>query len=237
MNRLGLLHPSTLTGRHMSDTRAIFDAFCRHNSASYGHIFTTNLPSTGALTGPWAVLLHTPMLGRAYLDLSLALEKLGPLSARSRSISALTIFAHERVPYGLYAERLLGLSEGLSEKDIEILFAGKLPYGFNDADRAIYFVSKELSHCAGPLSQQTWDWTLAILGKDMLVALIHYAAFLRYTATFMRGFGVQLPAEGDRVEVQRQRTPSQHFADWDSQVVGCPQYCILFLDFLKLILI
>ncbi|KAI7214215.1 hypothetical protein KC333_g6135 [Hortaea werneckii] len=211
MNRLGLLHPSTLTGRHMNETRALFDAFCRHNAAAYGHIFTTNLPSTGALTGPWAVLLHTPVLGRAYLDLSLAFAKLGTLSARSKSISALTTFAHERVPYGLYAERLLGLSEGLSEKDIEILFAGKLPYGFNDADRAIYFVSKELSHCAGPLSQQTWDWTLAILGKDTLVALIHYAAFLRYTATFMRGFEVQLPAEGDRVEVHRQRTPSQHF--------------------------
>ena len=196
----------------MSETRSIFEAFCRHNAATYGHIFTTRLPSTGALAGPWAVLLHSPMLGRAYLDLSQALEKLGPLSARSRSISALTIFARERVPYGLYAERLLGLSEGLSEKDIEILFAGQLPYGFNDADRAVYFVSRELGHCVGTLSQQTWDWALVTLGKDTLVALIHYAAFLRYTATFMRGFEVQLPAEGDRVEVHRQRTPSQQFA-------------------------
>ncbi|KAI7188413.1 hypothetical protein KC363_g5467 [Hortaea werneckii] len=212
MNRLGLLHPSTLTGRHMSETRAIFDAVCRHNAASYGRIFTTRLPSTGALAGPWAVLLHTPMLGRAFQNLSLALEKLGPLSARSKSISALTIFARERVPYGLYAERLLGLSEGLSEKDIEGLFTGQLPYGFNDADRAVYFVSRELSHCVGPLSQQTWDWALATLGKETLVALIHYAAFLRYTATIMRGFEVQLPAEGDRVEAHGQRTPSLQFA-------------------------
>ncbi|KAI7260771.1 hypothetical protein KC345_g9982 [Hortaea werneckii] len=212
MNRLGLLHPSTLSGRHMSETRAVYDAFCRHNAASYGHTFTTRLPSTGALAGPWAVLLHTPVLGRAYLDLSLALEKLGALSARSKSISALTIFARERVPYGLYAERLLGLSEGLSEKEIEVLFAGQLPYGFNDADRAVYFVSRELGHCVGPLSQQTWERSLSTLGKDTLVALIHYAAFLRYTATFMRGFEVQLPAEGDRVEVHRQRAPSQQLA-------------------------
>ncbi|GAB1742795.1 hypothetical protein NU219Hw_g8505t1 [Hortaea werneckii] len=150
------------------------------------------------------------MLGRAYLDLSLALEKLGPLNTRAKSISALTIFAHERVSYGLYAQRLLGLDEGISEEDIEVLFAGQLPHGFNDADRAVYCVSRELGRCVGPLSQQTWDWALVHLSKDTLVAVIHYAAFLRYTATCMRGFEVQLPAEGDRVEIHRQRTPSQH---------------------------
>lgn len=202
MNRLGLMHPSTLGGRHMAETRALYEAFVRDNTLNYDAYFTSRLHHTGALVGPFGILLHSPPIGRAFLDLSTALRGLSGLKPKTREVVVLTVCLQEQAHYELYAHKQIARQQSIVESEIGTLMLGQCPATFSREEKAAYGVARELCTSTGPLSQWAWETAIIELGKDGALAVVQYVGYYRYVTTIERGFDAQVPAEGDRVENQ-----------------------------------
>jgi len=194
------MHPSSLGGRHMAETRALYQAFSRDNATSFDEYFTTKLPSTGALIGPFGLMLHTPSMGRAVLDVGKALRQLPGLKPKTAEIAVLTVCAQEQAHYELYARRRMASALGISSDEIDALVSGQCPVTLNGEERAAFHVARELCASFGSLSQWAWETAIIELGREGALALVHYIGYYRYLATIERGFDAQVPAEGDRVE-------------------------------------
>lgn len=184
----------------MAETRALYDNISRDNAAEYDTYFTTKLLSTKALIGPWGIFLHTPPLGRALLDLTTALRELPELKAKTREIAILTVCVHERAFYEVYAHSRVALLLGLTDSELNMLVYGLCPETLTSEEASACGVARELCTTPGPLAQSTWTTAVTELGRDGALALVQYVAYYRYLATIERGFDVQVPAEGDRVE-------------------------------------
>lgn len=205
MNRLGLLHPSTLTAKHASESLNLYTALYRQASQIVPDppIITYALPSSGALVGPYGILLHTPTLGRPALELIQATHSLPGLTPRHREIVALVVAVNERAAFHIYSHSGLALQAGLSQNEIDSLHAGLYSKSFTEADRVVFAIARELCVSSGPLSERAWAEALNVLGQDGALAVVHCTAINRYLTTILRGFDAQVPAPGERVENTR----------------------------------
>ena len=66
----------------------------------------------GAFLGPFAPFLHTPTVGRAQLEVVLALAKIPGLSKKARETSILVTGTKYQAAYELYAHRRNAVAEG-----------------------------------------------------------------------------------------------------------------------------
>lgn len=203
MNRLGLLNPLTLSRRHMTDTRDLYDKFSEYTDAHAGQTYTAKLPSTDALVGPFGIFLYTPALGRAYLDLTLALDELTSLTPREREVAIIIVGICEHSEYQLYAHERVAAQSGLTDAEVQALRAGAFPPTCNEKERVAYGIARELSNSSGPLSADAWQAAQRYLGLDATIALVHIIAYHRYVATILRAFDAQVPVESERVETVR----------------------------------
>lgn len=205
MNRIGLMHPSTLTGKHNQETAALYQAFSDYADRRLcANTITYRLPSTGALVGPFGILLHTPHIGRAFMEISQALEELPGLTCRTREIIALVVGVNERSAFHIYSHGRLAMEKGLSQNELDALLAGLYSNSFTQEDKAAYMVARELCVSSGPLSDRVWNEAVTVLGRDGALAAVQYTAMNRFVATLLRGFDAQVPAPGERVENQGQ---------------------------------
>lgn len=206
MNRLGLLHPSTLTTKNSPETLSLYFALTKHLVQTVNHApVTYTLPSSGALIGSYGIFLHTPAIGHAILSLYqaiLALPKANStLTPRTKAIISLVISANERSQYSTYFHSTLSLHAGtLTQNEVTSLQAGLCSSMFNRIDRLVFGMTRELCVQSGALPEKIWNEALCILGRDGAIAIVHFVAFQRYLSTIERAFDAQVPAEGERVE-------------------------------------
>ncbi|EME43812.1 hypothetical protein DOTSEDRAFT_151337 [Dothistroma septosporum NZE10] len=201
MNRLGLMHPSTLTSKHNTERSALYHALSSHATHTFNTIpLTWKLPSTSALVGTYGILLHTPHIGRAYLDFRSALASLPGLTPRLQSILTLVVAAYENCAYQIYTATRFGTANGLTRNELDSLRAGLYAQSFGEEDKAAYRVARELCAGAGPLSERVWDESVQVLGREGVLKAVHVVGFERYVAAILRGFDAQVPAPGERVE-------------------------------------
>lgn len=206
MNRLGLLHPSTLTTKNSPETLSLYFAFSKHLSQITNHApVTYSLPSSGALIGPYGILLHDPAIGHAILSLYQAIlaspKASSTLTPRTKAIISLVISANERSQYMTYFHSTLSLhASTLTMNEVHSLRAGLCASTFNRVDRSVFGMTRELCVESGVLPDNIWNEAIGILGKDGATAIVHFVAFQRYLSTIERAFDAQVPAEGERVE-------------------------------------
>ena len=229
MNRLGLIHPDTMSGRANTQARGLYQLLSNFTSSIYGPACTTKLPVTGALVGSAGVLMHSPKVsvpisgpfdgadslfenvtnrmlrfeqfGRAFVYFARAFDSLPALSDRVRAIVSLTVAVHEDAEFEVYARKRIATFHGLlTDSEIERVVDGNCPESFQNAARVAHEVAKELSISRGPLSQPLWDDAVDQLGTDGALSLVHHVGFHKYLATVLNGFDAQVPAESERVE-------------------------------------
>ena len=201
MNRLGLIHPDTMTGRPNSEVRALYRLLAESTSSTFGTACTTKLPVTGALIGSPGILLHSPELGRGFLRFAAALEGLPGLTDRSKVVVILTVVIHEDARYETYAHQRLALARGLLTVDeMEDLLASRCPETFGDVDEVAFTTARELCLAHGPLSLQAWTAAIDRLGRDGALKLVQLVGFYRYIAAISNGLDAQVPVESERIE-------------------------------------
>ncbi|KAK4628816.1 hypothetical protein CLAFUW4_08223 [Fulvia fulva] len=195
------MHPSTLTGKHNAERSALYHALSDHATNSFdSSTITWKLPSTDALVGTYGILLHTPHIGRAYLDFCSALSALPGLTPRTREIISLVVAAYDNCAFQIYVHGRLAQAQGLTRNELDSLRAGLYAQSFSEEDKAAYRVARELCAGSGPLPERVWRESVGVLGREGVLAAVHLTAFERYVATILRGFDAQVPAPGERVE-------------------------------------
>lgn len=174
-----------------SETRELYERFTTGPRADPKAAFSL-VDATGRLTGPPAVWLHNPELGRALEALGKSIRFAATLEPRAREIVILMIGHHHRSPFEVYAHERAGLAAGLTQADLEALAAGEAPT-LNNAQERIVFDTTRRILATGTLSDDEYAQAEAALSTARLIELVTMIGFYTMVAIQLSVFGIHPP--------------------------------------------
>lgn len=152
--------------------------------------YTAMLPD-GRLLGPFNVMLRAPRIARPLLEWAQAIAGSG-LAADVREAVILTVAAHWRADYALYAHTAGAVRAGVPEAAIGALRAGGTPHGLRDEADIAHRVTAALvrdHRVPGDL----YDEAVAVFGTESLVALVNLVGQYLNTSALLALFEVPVP--------------------------------------------
>ncbi|MFG2792811.1 carboxymuconolactone decarboxylase family protein [Streptomyces sp. NPDC048419] len=153
--------------------------------------YTAALPD-GRFIGPFNALLRTPHIARPLLEWAQALTRAG-IPADVREVVILTVAAHWRAEYALYAHTAAAGKAGLPGPAIASLLRGEAPRGLRpDADIAHRLAVALVRDHHVP--DDLYDEAAAAFGTNTLIALVSLVGQYLSTSALLACF--QVPAPG-----------------------------------------
>ncbi len=191
--RLPLLPPDTLDEAQ----RALYDRLSATRARSAEEAgYTAALPD-GRLIGPFNALLRTPHIARPLLEWAQALTRAG-IPADVREVVILTVAAHWRADYALYAHTAAADKAGLPDLAIASLLHGEAPRGLRpDADLAHRLATALVRDHR--VRDDLYDEAVAAFGTNTLIALVSLVGQYLSTSALLACFQVPAPSS-DRTE-------------------------------------
>ncbi|KIW27163.1 uncharacterized protein PV07_06929 [Cladophialophora immunda] len=148
----------------------------------------------GALLGPWNAWIHEPVVGSAMWHLSKVAFRAAKLPETLRQVAILTVGAHYRAAYEVYAHS--GLSRHyFAEEQVGALARGEAPPDLSPDEMLVYRISKALV-AGGPLPDDLYAQGVQVLGQSMLTELIFLVSLYALVSVNLNGFNVPVPTEG-----------------------------------------
>lgn len=148
---------------------------------------------SGALTGPFGIMLHAPGIGRSLQDLGAAIRYRTSLSARVREIAILSVAAATSCAFEAYAHERVGRAAGLTEVELQSIAQG----GFEGADpveAAAYRLCDLLNQDRFPVEEPEFLELRTALGQSTLIELVVLVGYYRTLAQLLNLFEVEVPA-------------------------------------------
>lgn len=146
----------------------------------------------GALLGPWNAWIHEPGVGSAIWTLSKAVMTKTTLPENLRQIAILTVGAHFKAMYEIYAHATLSVPLMGEDKVICIIRGSNLDV-LTATERLVLDVSSSLVK-GGPLSEALYAEAVQTLGSYGTWELIHLVAFYAFVSVSLNGFDVSAPS-------------------------------------------
>ncbi|MFE9098067.1 carboxymuconolactone decarboxylase family protein [Streptomyces sp. NPDC007264] len=186
--RLPLLPPDALDEAQRA-LRDRLQATRVHSAEEAG--YTAALPD-GRFIGPFNALLRTPHIARPLLEWAQALTRAG-VPADVREVVVLTVAAHWRADYALYAHTAAAEKAGLPGPAIASLLRGEAPRGLRpDADLAHRLATALVrDHC---VPDDLYDEATAAFGTNTLIALVNLIGQYLTTSALLACFQVPAPS-------------------------------------------
>lgn len=154
--------------------------------------YTAALPD-GRLIGPFNALLRTPDIARPLLEWAQALTRAG-LPADVREVVVLTVAAHWRAEYALYAHTAAARTAGLPGPAVAALLHGGTPGGLRpDAALAHRLTTALVREHRVP--DDLYAEAVAAFGTDTLIALVGLVGQYLTTSALLACFQVPAPTE------------------------------------------
>ncbi|MEZ2392111.1 carboxymuconolactone decarboxylase family protein [bacterium RCC_150] len=150
--------------------------------------------STGALTGPFGIMLHAPEVGRSLQELGAAIRYRTSLSARTREIAILSVAAATSCKFEAYAHERVGRAAGLTDHEIESLARGAFK-GADQVEAAVYQLCELLNQDLFPVEESEYVDLRNHLGERTLIELVVLVGYYRTLAQLLNLFDVGVPAE------------------------------------------
>ncbi|KAH8653885.1 AhpD-like protein [Xylariales sp. PMI_506] len=188
MNRLGVLKPTGLN----KDAQDFYDVIYKYLCATYPN---GNLREDGALLGPFATHLHTPLVGQHFHGLGSEVERIPGFSQYNREIAILTAASKFRASYAISAHLVKGPALGFTRADIDTIMEGKMPDSLNEEGVVVYKSAYHLVNLPGSLPQDLYDKLIQLFGRDGTKHFIHLMGFYSYLMVVLNGFDVRAPEE------------------------------------------
>ncbi len=138
----------------------------------------------------FATLVRHPGLFRRWLPFGGKLLA-GKLPARDRELLILRTAIHCRAEYEWGQHRLIGLSAGLSESDVERVREGPDAQGWDDFDAALLRAADEL-HSEACISGATWDRLAERYDERQLIEVPMVVGHYHMVAFALNSLGVEL---------------------------------------------
>jgi 4-carboxymuconolactone decarboxylase len=157
-------------------------------------IFDAVAEGRGNVRGPFALLMHSPSLCRAVLELSNYLREDNFISARTRELAVIATARERDCPYVWAAHAPAARKEGVSDEVVEIVRKRGDPAGMDapDADVIEYVRQIMRTH---RVDQAVFDRVLAAHGLQGLVELTAVMGHYVFVTTLLNAFEMA-PAEG-----------------------------------------
>lgn len=152
--------------------------------------YTAVLPD-GRLLGPFNVMLRAPRIARPLLEWAQAITGSG-LAADVREVVILTVAAHWRADYALYAHAAVAARAGVTEAAIAVLRAGGTPHGLCDEAATAHRVTVALVR-DHRVPDDLYAKAAAVFGTEGLVALVNLVGQYLNTSALLALFEVPVP--------------------------------------------
>lgn len=131
--------------------------------------------ATGAFVGPFPFFLESPDAGLHFLSLFRKLAAIPGLPRDARETAILTVGARYEAGYETYSHTPPAIRKaGLARGDVETLARGGKPEGLSEACSLAHDVAVHLITRPGKLSDELWERSVSMFGKQGTVALVHY---------------------------------------------------------------
>ena len=160
--------------------------------------FTYKRSSDGALVGPFPLYLASPGVGEHVVDLVGQLAGIPGLPADAKEVAILTVGAHYKAAYELYAHVNVAMKKvGMSKEVVEAIARGEKPDGLNEGCSVSFDATAYLASKPGPLPKELWDRCIKAFGKEGTVALVHYVGLYAYTCIVLNAMDAPVPDDGE----------------------------------------
>ena len=138
----------------------------------------------------FATLVRNPGLFRRWLPFGGKLLA-GKLPARDRELLILRTAVHCNAEYEWGQHRLIGLSAGISEDEIDRIRAGALTEGWDRFDAALLAAADEL-HADSRISDATWETLASRYDERQLIEVPMVVGHYHMVAFALNSLGVEL---------------------------------------------
>ncbi|RDL35198.1 uncharacterized protein BP5553_07129 [Venustampulla echinocandica] len=192
MPRFAPIPPESLT----PDQRAIHDHIDSvYNTASGSSPPFTMKDHTGALLGPFPMMIHAPFFGTAWFDHIMTVSSHPALEPRARELAILAVGAHYHCPYELYAHKRVALlpALGMSQTQVTDASEGKVPDGLSPAEQVAYEFAMEMLNSKGPVAKPHYDHAVALLGKESVLILMQLVGVYSFVCLMLNGAATEVP--------------------------------------------
>ena len=146
----------------------------------------------GRLVGPFNIVLESPELGAAFLQLQSAEEKRTSLSERVRQVVILTIGSAWKAPYELYAHSAVARTAGLADDTIDALVRGDLATGLSGEEALAQQLTQQLA-LERNVSQELFDQAKTVFGVRGIVDMLILAGCYDTVCSLLNTFAVPVP--------------------------------------------
>lgn len=187
--RLPDLTPAEMT----DDQRAVHDAIASGPRAAGPQHFPL-LVASGALTGPFGVMVHEPALGAPLQELGSALRYATGLTGRVREIAILAVAAATDCAFERHAHERVGRATGLADDELAALAAGTFAPD-DEVERAAYGLCLRLLAGSARLTDEGYADLVEALGTTTIIELTVLVGYYRTLADLLGVFEVGVPAQ------------------------------------------
>jgi 4-carboxymuconolactone decarboxylase len=186
--RLPDLTPAELT----DDQRALHDRITSGPRAAGPQHFPLVDPS-GALTGPFGVMVHEPALGAPLLELGSAVRYRTGLSDRVREVAILAVAAATGCAFEQYAHARVGRAAGLDDDELAALDEGRFSSS-DPVEDAAYAFCQRLLDGRSRLTDSEYDALSTTLDTTTITELVVLVGYYRTLAQLLDMYDVGVPA-------------------------------------------
>jgi 4-carboxymuconolactone decarboxylase len=156
----------------------------------------TSTDESGALVGPFPVLLRFPRLARPLLEWFTAVASESVLPAGVREVAILATGARYGAAYELYSHSRIASAVGLSSAVVAGLVAGQRPSGLTPEQEVAHDVAACL-YTGGPLPGALYRAAVERFGEAGTAELVFLIAQYATVSLVLNAYDVPLPADAD----------------------------------------
>jgi 4-carboxymuconolactone decarboxylase len=148
---------------------------------------------SGALNGPFGIMLHAPRLGMHLQQLGAAIRYHTRLSDRTREIAILKVAVATDSAFEWYAHERVGRAVGLLEHELNALREGVFHSEDSREEAAASFCDRLLR--AERFDDVAFDEICRVLGHESMIEVTVLVGYYRTLAQMMEVFDVQAPCD------------------------------------------
>lgn len=148
----------------------------------------------GALTGPFAVMLHEPALGAPLQELGSAVRYATGLSDRTREVAVLAVAAATDSAFERWAHERVGRAAGLHDTELAALADGCFTSD-DTTEQAAYDFCRHLLEDTSHVDDDAYARLRDTLGATTITELVVLVGYYRTLAQLLDVFDVAVPDE------------------------------------------
>ncbi|KAF2656620.1 hypothetical protein K491DRAFT_553035, partial [Lophiostoma macrostomum CBS 122681] len=131
----------------------------------YGSSFQLK-DADGNLLGPFGPLSFTTNTLLPYLNYTSATTQVGVITPKERELATLATVSVTGSEYIIYAHKKIGISVGLTQKQVNDAAKGHVPNKLGDREQYVYVLALKLANDYGSISDRTFKNAVKELGRN-----------------------------------------------------------------------